>query len=131
MIEIILTVTGCFVAIIVSIAGLFGGVGYYRQGKNAAKTGETTSANETVELFRNQAEGFKTDLANLHTAFESFKKEVTLKEDSYKKTISQQEDLIKTYSDILKNRNPELENILKEIRDFLKGFKNNTQVVTK
>lgn len=105
-------------------------VGQYKAGKKEVKVSNVSDANETIELFKNQAEGFKADLAKLHTDFEAFKKEVLIKEDSYKKTISQQEDLIKTYGALLQNRNPELEKILTElsrtnteIRDFLKDLK--------
>lgn len=133
-IEIILTITGGLIGIIVAMAGLFAGIGYYRQGKNEAKGSETKSANETVELFKNRADGLEkefkeykikadTDFNKLRSEFESYKKEMLIKEDSHKKTIDQQENLLKTYASILQNRNPELESTLKEIRDFLKMLK--------
>lgn len=121
-IYLVLTIAGTLVAIIVSLAGLFAGIGYYKQGKADAKGSEVNSANDTIELFKNQAEGFKADLRKIQNDFDNFRKEVAVKEEAYKKTISQQEDLIKTYAAILQNRNPELEATLKEIRDFLKSL---------
>lgn len=121
--ETILAIVGSLVGIIISIAGLFAGIGYYKQGRNDAKSSETQSANETVELFKNRSDGLEKELHALRKDFESYKKEAQLKEDGYKKTITQQEDLIRTYSDVLKNRNPELEKTLGEIRDYLKELK--------
>lgn len=119
-VELIITIAGSFVGVIVAIAGLFAGIGYYRQGKIDAKSSDIDSANSTVKMFKDRADLLDDELKQLRADFEAYKKEVLVKEESYKKTIDQQENLIKTYAGILQNRNPELENILKEIRDFLK-----------
>ena len=122
-IEFILTLAGSFVAIIVSISGLFAGIGYYKQGKNEAKSSDVDSANSTVRLYKDRADAFEKDLKELHREIDALKKDFTFREESYKKTIDQQEQLIKTYAAILQNRNPELENTLKSINDFLKEIR--------
>jgi len=137
LIQIILTIAGGLVAIIAALAGLFAAIGYYQQGKASAKNGETENANSTIEMFKNRADGLEkdlkeykikadTDFIKLRNEFEAYKKEVLVKEENYKKTNAQQEDLIKTYAALLQNRNPELEKILSEIRDFLKQLKEAT-----
>ena len=122
-IYLILTIAGSFCAIVVSLAGLFAGIGYYKQGKNDRRSSDVNSANSTVKMFKDRADILDTELKQLRADFEAYKKEVTIKEEAYKKTVAQQEDLIKTYGAILQNRNPELEATLKEIRDFLKELK--------
>ena len=98
-------------------------IGQFVTGKKEVKIADVDNANSTVRLFKDRADLLEKDLRILRNEFEAYKKETLIKEESNKKTIIQQEDLIKTYGAILQNRNPELENTLKEIRDYLKLLK--------
>ena len=97
--------------------------GQWRAGRKEVKVADVGNANSTIELFKNRADGLEDELDALRNEFEAYKKEMSIKEEASNKHIAQQEELIKTYDAILKNRNPELEKILAEIRDYLKVLK--------
>ena len=126
-IYLILTIIGSLAGLTVAVAGLFAGIGYYKQGKNEAKSSDVDNANSTVKLFENRAKGLEEELKQLRSEFEAYKKETYLKEERYKRNVSQQEELVKTYAAILKNRNPELETVLKDIKQFLKDIRDSSK----
>lgn len=105
---------------LVGVGAILFGIGQFRLGRKEVKTTDVNSANSIVELFRSKSEELEKDLKQLRTDFETYKKEALAKEEAYKKTIQHQEEMIKNYDIIFRNRNPELEKILIEIRDFLK-----------
>lgn len=85
-------------------------------GRNSHRKEELDTENSLTTFLKNQIDGFKELIALQNNKIEQLGKELA----ATQATITEKDKTIKTYFDIIQNRNPELENVLSQILDFMK-----------
>lgn len=80
----------------------------------------------TINSFKRQVEALTSEVAGYKTQLQ----ELTLLVGEQKGIIKIQKETIEKYEQILQNRNPELTDVLREIRDFMRTLKSEMSIQT-
>ena len=101
--------------IIVILGGLIFVIAQWKNGKGVKNAGDISIANSTIDLIQKQANAIGVEL-------EKAQKQIKLDHDDIirlQEANKHKDQLLKEYMTIITNRNPELEVVLKDVRNFL------------
>lgn len=104
-----------FISTLLTIGVVFFAVGQWRAGRDA-KTGKVIEeASSTIKVLESRANAFEKDLKDARVLHERNREEIIRLQEAIKHKDIQ----IEQYYKIITNRNPELESVLKDVRNFL------------
>ena len=104
--------------ICIAIGGVIFAIGQWRNGRSKKESDALSTANSTIDLLSKRADAFQKELEDMRKMHHENEIKIAKLEEVNK----HKDALLEQYLRIISNRNPELEETLKQVRDFLEAL---------
>lgn len=95
--------------------GLAGGLGYYHRSRSERRRNDLKEGTDLLTYLQKENDGYKAAIRDMQDKMEAMGKEIS----ALRATLTEKDNLLDKYMKIIENRNPELLEILKDIRKFM------------